>query len=67
MVVLLLRDESLVEIPLAADVINKGGQVVCLGPDGKSLMTFDGEEVIAYTSHAAIAMRWHSLWRKRAQ
>ena len=61
MVLLLLRDESLLEIP----VVNRVGQVICLGPRGEPLITFDSEEVMAFTTQASTAARWASLWEKR--
>jgi hypothetical protein len=65
MVLLLLQDGSLVEVPLAVDVVHRLGEIDCVDSEGASIVTLDNKDVMAYTTSAETQGRWLQQWARK--
>ena len=54
-VLLLLTDGSLIEVPHVTDVAHKPGAIVCLDPFDAPVASFDTSEVLGYTLNPRVA------------
>jgi hypothetical protein len=66
LLLLLLGEGSLVEVPGAVDVIHRAGQIDCVGEDGSSLVTFNSNDVMAYTTSPETQARWLKMWSSKS-
>ena len=59
MVLLLMIDGRLVEIPQAIDVAHKPGALICFDANGAPVASFDSKEILGYTLklHVCEAMK----------
>jgi hypothetical protein len=57
MILLMLRDGSLAEVPQATDVIHRQQTLNCIDATGQVLTRFDAREVLAYTCSEVAARR----------
>ena len=57
MILLILRDGSMAEIPQGQDVIHRQQSLVCIDGSGEVITSLSAPEVIAYTCSEASARR----------
>jgi hypothetical protein len=57
MILLMLRDGTLAEIPQGNDIIHRRQTLMCLDRNGEVITSMDATEVLAYTCSEAAARR----------
>jgi len=58
MILLMLRDGSMAEIPQGRDIIHRKQSLICLDYDGQVIVDLNASEVLAYTCSEAAARRF---------
>jgi hypothetical protein len=58
MILLMLRDGSMAEIPQGHDIIHRRQSLICLDRSGEVIVDFNASEVLAYTCSEAAARRF---------
>ena len=58
MILLMLRDGSIAEIPQGHDIIHRRQELMCIDRSGEVITSLDPKEVLAYTCSEAAARRF---------